>query len=119
MLMRGQLKEEFHFTPYSTISYLIAGPMASILKAGQEFLMKFRVRKAPSSSASLSVDDSKAKSESKKSITLLESDEENGEIDAPPLHKEHSRKKRSAPIIIEEDSDSDESSSFSLKKIKV
>lgn len=119
MLMRGQLKEEFHFTPYSTISYLIAGPMASILKAGQEFLMKFRVRKAPSSSASLSVDDSKAKSESKKSITLLESDEENGEINAPPLQKEHSRKKRSAPIIIEEDSDSDESSSFSLKKIKV
>ena len=25
MLMRGQLKEEFHFTPYSTISYLIPG----------------------------------------------------------------------------------------------
>ncbi|KAJ1553525.1 hypothetical protein HK405_007644, partial [Cladochytrium tenue] len=31
MLLDGLLQEEFHYTPYSTISYLVAGPRAARL----------------------------------------------------------------------------------------
>ena len=33
MLMQKYLREDFHFTPYNTICYLIAGPRASLLRA--------------------------------------------------------------------------------------
>ena len=35
MLLEGVLKEDFHFTPYSTISYVVAGPRANALKTGR------------------------------------------------------------------------------------
>ena len=35
MLLEGVLKEDFHFTPYSTISYLVLGPRANALKTGR------------------------------------------------------------------------------------
>lgn len=35
MLIEGVLKEDFHFTPYSTISYIVAGPRANAIKAGR------------------------------------------------------------------------------------
>ena len=35
MLLEGVLKEDFHFTPYSTISYLVAGPRANAIKTGR------------------------------------------------------------------------------------
>ena len=38
MLLEGALKEDFHFTPYSTISYLVLGPRANALKTGRLLL---------------------------------------------------------------------------------
>jgi len=35
MLIEGILKEDFHFTPYSTISYIVAGPRANAIKTGR------------------------------------------------------------------------------------
>jgi len=35
MLLEGVIREDFHFTPYSTISYLMTGPRANALKAGR------------------------------------------------------------------------------------
>lgn len=32
MLLNGYLKEDFHFTPYSTISYLVPGPLSSAMR---------------------------------------------------------------------------------------
>ena len=99
--------------------------MASILKAGQEFLMKFRVRKAPSSSADVSESQNE---ESEESANLLESDEEMDESNVSLLKTKASKnstlvkKKKAIPIIIDdEDSDSDTSynSPPQNKKIKV
>ncbi|KAK3583264.1 hypothetical protein CHS0354_011151 [Potamilus streckersoni] len=36
MLIQGYIKEDFHFTPYSTISYLVPGPKAKLLSMGLE-----------------------------------------------------------------------------------
>ncbi|XP_063399931.1 ATP-dependent DNA helicase Q1-like [Mytilus trossulus] len=33
MLLQGFIREDFHFTPYSTISYLVAGAKANLLKS--------------------------------------------------------------------------------------
>ena len=35
MIIQGILKEDFHFTPYSTISYLVAGPRANAIKSAR------------------------------------------------------------------------------------
>ena len=36
LLLEGVLKEEFHFTPFSTISYLVPGPQASSVLKGSK-----------------------------------------------------------------------------------
>lgn len=44
LLLEGVLREDFHFTPYSTISYLLPGPKAKLVqKAGKKVFMDFRV----------------------------------------------------------------------------
>ena len=47
MLLEGVLREDFHFTPYSTISYLLAGSKAGLVYAGKRLLMDFRSDSAP------------------------------------------------------------------------
>jgi len=42
LLLEGVLREDFHFTPYSTISYLLPGPKAELVHAGKRLLMDFR-----------------------------------------------------------------------------
>ena len=42
MLLEGVLREDFHFTPYSTISYLLPGPKAEHVHAGRRLYMDFR-----------------------------------------------------------------------------
>lgn len=41
-LLEGVLREDFHFTPYATISYLLAGPKAGLIQAGKRLFMDFR-----------------------------------------------------------------------------
>ncbi|KAL9955233.1 hypothetical protein ACROYT_G036526 [Oculina patagonica] len=44
LLLEGVLREDFHFTPYSTISYLLPGPKAKLVqKAGKKVFMDFKV----------------------------------------------------------------------------
>lgn len=44
LLLEGVLREDFHFTPYSTISYLVPGPNARLVqKVGKRVFMDFRV----------------------------------------------------------------------------
>jgi len=44
LLLEGVLREDFHFTPYSTISYLVPGPNAKLVqKFGKRVSMDFRV----------------------------------------------------------------------------
>lgn len=44
LLLEGVLREDFHFTPYSTISYILAGPNAKLVqKPGKQVFMDFRV----------------------------------------------------------------------------
>lgn len=44
LLLEGVLREDFHFTPYSTISSLLTGPKARLVqKAGKKIFMDFRV----------------------------------------------------------------------------
>ena len=44
LLLEGVLREDFHFTPYSTISYLVPGPNAKLVqKVGKRVFMDFRV----------------------------------------------------------------------------
>ena len=44
LLLEGVLREDFHFTPYSTISYLLPGPNAKLVqKVGKRVFMDFRV----------------------------------------------------------------------------
>ena len=47
MLLEGVLREDFHFTPYSTISYLLPGPKAELVYAGKRLFMDFRAESAP------------------------------------------------------------------------
>ena len=47
MLLEGVLREDFHFTPYSTISYLLPGPKAEQVYAGKRLFMDFRAESAP------------------------------------------------------------------------
>ncbi|XP_074639274.1 ATP-dependent DNA helicase Q1-like [Acropora palmata] len=42
MLLEGVLREDFHFTPYSTISYLLPGPKAGLIHSGKRLYMDFR-----------------------------------------------------------------------------
>ena len=42
MLLEGVLREDFHFTPYSTISYLLPGPKAGLIRSGKQLYMDFR-----------------------------------------------------------------------------
>ena len=42
LLLEGVLREDFHFTPYTTISYLLPGPKAELVHAGKRLLMDFR-----------------------------------------------------------------------------
>ena len=39
LLLEGVFKEEFHFTPYSTISYLVPGPRGNSVLAGSKVKM--------------------------------------------------------------------------------
>ena len=64
MLLEGVLKEDFHFTPYSTISYLVVGPRANALKTGRLSLSIKRVS-AKSSPYPNTVTLSSSKSQSK------------------------------------------------------
>lgn len=44
LLLEGVLREDFHFTPYSTISYLLPGPKARLVQAaGKRIFMDFRL----------------------------------------------------------------------------
>jgi len=44
LLLEGVFREDFHFTPYSTISYILAGPNAKLVrKPGKQVFMDFRV----------------------------------------------------------------------------
>lgn len=54
MLLEGVLKEDFHFTPYSTISYLVAGPRANALKSGRLLLSIQQLTTIGASSVALS-----------------------------------------------------------------
>ena len=43
LLLEGVLREDFHFTPYSTISYVLPGPKARVVQAGaKRIFMDFR-----------------------------------------------------------------------------
>ena len=42
MLLEGVLREDFHFTPYSTISYLLPGPKAGLMHSGKRFYMHLK-----------------------------------------------------------------------------
>lgn len=54
MLMKKYLKEDFHFTPYNTICYVVNGPKSGRLDYESEFVMMFDRAGAKSSSASVS-----------------------------------------------------------------
>lgn len=47
LLLEGVLREDFHFTPYSTISYLLPGPKADLVRAGKQLYMDFREDSKP------------------------------------------------------------------------
>ena len=51
MILEGVLKEDFHFTPYSTISYLVAGPRANAVKTGRVTLSIQQLSSTPSTGA--------------------------------------------------------------------
>lgn len=51
LLVDGYLKEEFHFTPYSTISYVTAGPSSWLMKGGGGPQQPIRYWLPPSSSS--------------------------------------------------------------------
>ena len=43
LLLEGVLREDFHFTPYSTISYVLPGSKARVLQSGtKRIFMNFR-----------------------------------------------------------------------------
>lgn len=42
LLLKGFIKEEFHFTPYSTISYLVKGTRADMVMRGLRVKMELR-----------------------------------------------------------------------------
>ena len=42
MLLEGVLREDFHFTPYSTISYLLPGPKAGLMHSGKRLYMHLK-----------------------------------------------------------------------------
>ena len=67
MLLEGVLKEDFHFTPYSTISYLVVGPRANAVKTGRLSLSIQRVsaKSSPYFTGAKSVTPSSCKSQSK------------------------------------------------------
>ncbi|XP_074660156.1 uncharacterized protein LOC141912708 isoform X2 [Tubulanus polymorphus] len=50
MLLNGYLREDFHFTPYTTISYLITGAQANMLKGGKQVLIEFPIKSSVSGS---------------------------------------------------------------------
>lgn len=64
MLMKKYLKEDFHFTPYNTICYVVNGPKSGRLDYESEFMMMFDRAGAKSASASTST-----KKESKESTS--------------------------------------------------
>lgn len=72
MVLEGYLKEDFHFTAYATISYLIPGPKANWLRKGGtdgKFFLNLRT-KSKKSAASHSAICPKAVEESKSKETL-------------------------------------------------
>ena len=42
LLLEAVLREDFHFTPYSTLTYLLPGPKAELVHAGKQLFMDFR-----------------------------------------------------------------------------
>ncbi|XP_061178642.1 ATP-dependent DNA helicase Q1-like [Saccostrea echinata] len=123
MLIRGYLREDFHFTAYSTISYLIPGDKQNLLKCESTKVLLDCVQKRkptkPNSASSVSHTNDKKKSEipkskSKPKLVIVKSQNSNNPgtnngavTEKPSVHKQLSLK-RKKPIIYEsEDSDLD------------
>ncbi|CAI9725297.1 ATP-dependent DNA helicase Q1-like [Octopus vulgaris] len=103
MLLKGYLKEDFHFTPYSTISYIMSGPKSSFITANHEVSLDFQVPSHAKDKSVLSETSSKSevKSSNKRtSLPVHDVDSEN----SPP------RKISKRPIIIDDDEEEEEES---------
>ena len=68
MIIEGVLKEDFHFTPYSTISYIVAGPRANAIKTGR---MSLRIITSTNTSAAKPLNDVVGTSRSFEDVTPL------------------------------------------------
>jgi ATP-dependent DNA helicase Q1 len=56
LLLKGFIKEEFHFTPYSTISYVVKGTRADMVMRGLRVKMDLRATEMVSVSKYLQSD---------------------------------------------------------------
>lgn len=75
MLMKKYLKEDFHFTPYNTICYVVNGPRSGRLELESEFSMSFN-RNISSNSNKLASNKAKTSSQCAAKVDLKEKKKE-------------------------------------------
>ncbi|XP_065209170.1 ATP-dependent DNA helicase Q1-like [Planococcus citri] len=70
LLINDYLKEDFHFTPYSTISYIKKGPKGDSVKSGEQIAMLVRDKKCDTgdSRSKISSDSTSSKTTSNKRV---------------------------------------------------
>ncbi|XP_075231518.1 ATP-dependent DNA helicase Q1-like [Lycorma delicatula] len=79
LLVKGYLKEDFHFTPYSTISYIRRGLMASKLEQSNHVIsMTIKGKSVQNSSVTTLKSNESSLNKSKSSVSLNKNSEFNG-----------------------------------------
>ena len=116
MLIEGILKEDFHFTPYSTISYIVAGPRANAIKTGR---MSLHINSSTNTSTAKPLNDVVGTSRSFQDVTASSS------VNATTTKKRHKKQlfseRHKKGVLFDsscEDSDFEDFQVTSSKKVK-
>ncbi|GAB1608582.1 ATP-dependent DNA helicase Q1-like [Argonauta hians] len=104
MLLKGYLKEDFHFTPYSTISYVMSGPKSSFVCGGHEVTLDFRVTTGPNNTKAIPP----SPVASSPATTTTKNKHQTSLVPEAATSRNTTRRKASKrPIIIDDDDDDD------------
>ena len=118
-LLEGILKEEFHFTPYSTISYIGLGRSTIAVKRGI-LRITMKVSRTESSHTPKAVSKQKQPLNNKSKRNKVANDRENKEtlVSSRTISNKKGKgtAKRKLPCMLLEDSVEDDNSDFLLKK---